>query len=44
MNREAVGSIEDFVEAVNGAGGDVVSLLVDDPEIGRTIVNYELRP
>ncbi len=44
VNREAVGSIEDFVEAVNGAGGDVVSLLVDDPEIGRTIVNYELRP
>ncbi len=44
VNRRAVRSIEDFVEALNEGKGSVVSLVVVDPMIGRTIINYELRP
>ncbi|HEX7119762.1 MAG TPA: trypsin-like peptidase domain-containing protein [Longimicrobiales bacterium] len=43
VNRRAVRSIEDLVDAVNESGRDVVSLEVVDPEYGRMIINYELR-
>ncbi len=44
VNRREVSTIEEFVAAVNEADGDVVSIIVVDPEVGRMIVNYELRP
>jgi serine protease Do len=40
VNRREVRSARDVIEAA--AAGDVVSLLVDDPDIGRTIINYRL--
>src|SRR5690606_25163692 len=44
VNRREVSTIEEFVAAVNEADGDVVSIIVVDPEVGRMIVNYERRP
>jgi len=43
VNRHEVSTIEEFVAAVNEADRDVVSIVVLDPELGRMIVNYELR-
>mgnify|MGYP001207954325 CR=1 FL=1 len=43
VNRHEVATVEDFVEAVNNGNRGVVSLVVEDPMIGRTIINFELR-
>ena len=43
VNRTAVRSLQDFAAAVRGTSG-VVSFVVVDPQVGRLIVNYELRP
>ncbi|HEX7051117.1 MAG TPA: trypsin-like peptidase domain-containing protein [Longimicrobiales bacterium] len=44
VNREPVGSVDDFVRAVRTGDEDALSLIVRDPAIGRHIINYELRP
>jgi serine protease Do len=40
VNQREVRGAGDIVAAVRAARRDVVSLLVDDPQIGRTIINY----
>jgi serine protease Do len=42
VNRREVRSLQAFATAV-ASSGDVVSLIVRDPRIGRLIINYELR-
>ena len=44
VNRNTVRTVDDFTSAVRAARENVLSIVVDDPQIGRTIINYELRP
>jgi len=44
VNRREIATVESFIEAVNESGDDVLSLVVLDPRLGRTIINFELRP
>ena len=43
-NRRAVGSVADLVTAIRQAEQGILSLVVQDPNIGRTIINYRLGP
>jgi serine protease Do len=43
VNRREVRSPDDVAAALGAPGRDVVSLIVVDPRLGRTIVNYRLR-
>jgi serine protease Do len=43
VNRRPVRTITDFAEALTRVEGDVYSLTVVDPQLGRTIVNFEVR-
>jgi serine protease Do len=40
VNQREVQSPAGMLEALEAAGRDVVSLIVQDPQIGRTIINY----
>jgi S1-C subfamily serine protease len=42
VNRRAVRTTAEVVAAAHDALRDVVSLVVDDPRIGRTIINYRM--
>lgn len=44
VNRHKITSVEQFAQAARAVDGDVISLILVDPNVGRIIVNYELRP
>jgi len=44
VNRREVKTVEEFADAVSAITGGIVSLIVIDPRIGRTILNYRLEP
>jgi S1-C subfamily serine protease len=43
-NGREIGSVDQLAEAVRGARNGALSLIVDDPQAGRMIINYELQP
>jgi S1-C subfamily serine protease len=43
-NGRAIGSAGQLVEAVRSASNGALSLVVEDPQLGRVIINFELRP
>lgn len=42
-NRREVRSVDDLAAAIGDSKHDVLSLIVVDPEVGRTILNYRLK-
>ncbi|HEX7049473.1 MAG TPA: trypsin-like peptidase domain-containing protein [Longimicrobiales bacterium] len=44
VNRQPVHSAAEFVNALQGLRQDALSLIVEDPQAGRTIINYRVRP
>jgi serine protease Do len=42
VNRQPVRTAADIEAAVRAAGRDVVSLIVEDPQVGRIIINYRM--
>jgi serine protease Do len=42
VNRHEVRTVDEFVAAIQSVPGDVVLLIVDDPEVGRLLIDYEL--
>lgn len=44
VNREPVRTAAELATALARGNQDAVSLIVTDPQIGRIIINYELRP
>lgn len=44
VNREPVRTPDELAHALSRGTEDAVSLIVTDPQIGRIIINYELRP
>jgi S1-C subfamily serine protease len=43
-NGREIGSVDQLAEVIRGARNGALSLVVDDPQVGRTIINYELQP
>jgi serine protease Do len=43
-NGREIGSVDQLAQVVRGASEGALSLIVDDPQAGRIIVNYELQP
>jgi serine protease Do len=41
-NRQDVRTVRDLERVLSAGGGSLVSLVVEDPSIGRTIVNYRM--
>lgn len=42
-NGREIETVEELVQAVQGATNDALSLVVEDPEAGRVIINFELQ-
>ncbi|HEX5438922.1 MAG TPA: trypsin-like peptidase domain-containing protein [Gemmatimonadaceae bacterium] len=43
-NRQAISSIDQLVAVIRKANGGPLSLIVDDPQVGKRIINYQLSP
>jgi serine protease Do len=43
-NRQRITSIEQLSTVIRRASNEVLSLVVNDPQVGPTIINYSLRP
>jgi len=42
-NGREVGTVDQLASAVRGARNNALSLIVDDPQAGRIVINYELQ-
>jgi S1-C subfamily serine protease len=42
-NGREIGSVDELVEAARAARNGAMSLVVDDPQVGRVIISYELQ-
>jgi serine protease Do len=43
-NRQQITSIDQLVSVIRQADGGPLSLIVNDPDLGQTIINYQLAP
>jgi serine protease Do len=43
-NRQRIASIDQLASVIRKANGGPLSLIVDDPDLGRTIITYQLEP
>jgi serine protease Do len=43
-NRQAISSVDQLATVIERSRNGVLSLVVDDPQVGQVILNYQLRP